>query len=161
MCPQIESLRQRFDWLHPHIAAHMTLVFPFDMAEVSDADLIQHCGNIAEGFESFAVSLLPPELSEDDHGWLPIAPHAGLAELASHLHSGPLAALAATRREFRPHITLARPRLATEASAEITAAWPAAPVTLAVESLTPEAILPDHSSKILGRFSLRPRAGQR
>lgn len=161
MCSQIESLRQRFDWLHPHIQAHITLVFPFDLPEVSDADLIQHCGAVADGFESFAVSLLPPELSEDDHGWLPVAPQEDLADLASRLHTGPLAALAASRREFRPHITLARPPLAPDALAEITAAWPAAPVTLAVDSLTLEAILPDHSSKMLGRFSLRPQAGQR
>lgn len=161
MCPQIESLRQRFDWLHPHIAAHITLVFPFDLPEVTDVNLIQHCQGIADGFESFVVSLLPPERSEDDHGWLPVAPHAGLVGLASRLHTGPLAALAASRREFRPHITQARPPLAPDALAEITAAWPATPVTLAVESLTLEAILPDHSSKILGRFSLRQKAGQR
>ncbi|MGV3661121.1 MAG: 2'-5' RNA ligase family protein [Prosthecobacter sp.] len=154
--PEIEMLRQRFDWLHPHIRAHITLVFPFELP-VSDADLVHHCQTVANEHQVFPVCLLPPERSADDHCWLPVEPHASLTHLAERLHSGPLASLASTRRVFIPHITLARPPLAPATPAEIAVQWPAfaCPIRLPVDSITLEGIHPDHSSEVLECFPLR------
>lgn len=159
--PLIEKLRQRFDWLHPHLPAHITLVFPFELGGVLNTDLIQRCAVVAGEFQTFTISLRPPELSEDNHCWLPVEPHESLCALATRLHGGPLAALASARQAFKPHITLGRPPLGSDVLPEIISAWPATPVSLVVESFMLEEIHPDHSSKMLGRFSLRPPAGKR
>jgi len=158
LCPEIEALRQCFDWLHPFLPAHITLVFPFDLPGVSDEDLIDHCQRVANEFMAFDVSLLPPERSGDDHCWLPVGPHALLDKLAARLHGGPLSALSPHRRKFMPHITLARPPLAAGTLAAIRAFWPSGPVVLSADSITLESIHAGQRSEVLACLALHPSA---
>lgn len=152
--PEIEAFRQRHDPLHPHIPAHITLVFPFDLP-ASDELVMTHCCSCSSGMEPFSVQLLPPHQSSDEHLWLPVSDSAPLRELTERLHAGPLSALAGTRRQGRFHITVARPPLPPLAACEALGRELIFPVSIDVAAITLEAIQPDGASLVLGSFALR------
>ncbi len=152
---EIEAFRQRFDRLYPHIAAHITLVFPFDLP-VSDEVVMTHCLSCSSGIEPFTVQLLPPHRSHDDHLWLPVSDSAPLRELTERLYSGPLSALTGTRRNSSHHITVARHPLPPPTECATLQSQLIFPVTIDVTAITLEAIQPDDTSLVIGRFALRP-----
>ena len=151
---QIEAFRQRFDRLYQHIAAHITLVFPFDLP-ASDDVVKTHCQSSSSGIEPFTVQLLPPHRSHDDHLLLPVTDSAPLRELTERLYSGPLSALTGTRRNSSFHITVARPPLPPPTECDSLQDHLIFPVTIDVTSITLEAIRPDDRSLIIGHFALR------
>jgi len=153
--PEIEAFRQRFDRLYQHIAAHITLVFPFDLP-ASDEVVMTHCQSSSSGIEPFTVQLLPPHHSDDDHLWLPVSESAPLRAFTERLYSGPLSALTRTRRNSNYHITVARPPLPPQTECDTLQEQLIFPVTIDVTSITLEAIQPDDTSLVLGRFALRP-----
>lgn len=152
--PEIEGFRRRFDRLHPCIAAHITLVFPFDLP-LSDEALLRHCGQCASDFPCFTVQLLPPQCSADDYLWLPVCHSIPLQELANSLHTGPLAVPALSRGRGEFHITLARPPLPPSIESAIRQDLSRFPVSIEVTAITLEAIQPDENSMILGHFPLQ------
>ena len=151
---EIEGFRQRFDRLYKHIAAHITLVFPFDLP-TSDDLVMTHCRSCSSGIEPFTVQLLPPHRSLDDHLWLPVSDSAPLRELTERLYSGPLSALTGTRRNGSFHITVARPPLPPPTECDTLQSQLIFPLSIDVAAITLEAIQPDDTSLVLGRFALR------
>jgi 2'-5' RNA ligase len=151
---QIEAFRQRFDRLYQHIAAHITLVFPFDLP-ASDDVIMTHCQSSSSGIEPFTVQILSPHRSPDDHLWLPVSGSAPLRELTERLYSGPLSALAGTRRNSSYHITVARPPLPPPTECDMLQSQLIFPVTIDIAAITLEAIQPDDTSLVIGRFALR------
>lgn len=152
---EIEAFRQRFDRLYQHIAAHITLVFPFDLP-ASDDVVRAHCQASSSGIEPFTVQLLPPHRSDDDHLWLPVSESAPLRDLTERLLSGPLYALTRTHRNGSFHITVARPPLPPPAECDILPYQLNFPVTIDVTSITLEAIQADEASLVIGQFALCP-----
>ncbi len=153
--PEIEVFRQRFDRLYPHIAAHITLVFPFDLP-VSDDVIISHCRSCSSVIPPFSIRLQQPECSHDDHVWLPVSDSTPLRELTSRLYSGPLSPLIGTRRHSIFHVTVARPPLPRPMEHDRLQGAITFPVTIDVTTITLESIQPDKTSLILGRFHLQP-----
>jgi 2'-5' RNA ligase len=146
--PFIEELRSRFDSLHGLIAAHVTLVFPFD-SPMTDSDLVQHCREQVATFKPFSFTVGPPERSENDLYWLPIRPvPTMLSALSAALNSGPLGGLKSGLREFQPHITVARPPLSPEIESALQATG-SHTCTLEANSITIERILPDGASEVI------------
>lgn len=153
--PEVEGFRQRFDRLHPCIAAHITLVFPFDLP-LTDEALLQHCGQCASQFQCFTIQLLPPQRRADDYLWLPVSHSTTLQELTNRLHTGPLAVPAFSLGRSRFHITLARPPLPPAIESAICQDLSRFPMSLKLTAITLEAIQPDENSLILGHFPLQP-----
>lgn len=153
--PEIENFRRRFDRLHPCIAAHITLVFPFDLP-LTDEALLQHCGQCASEFQCFTIQLLPPQRSADDYLCLPVSHSTTLQELTNRLHTGPLTVPALSRERGDFHITLARPPLSPSIESALRQDLSRFPVSIEVTAITLEAIQPDENSLILGHFPLQP-----
>ena len=152
--PFIEALRQNFDPLHPFIAAHLTLVFPFD-SSVSDIDLIRHCVNQAAAFDSFSFTLDHPEKSDDGLFWLPVRPVPPvLLQLRNALHTGLLADQCCFSKTYCPHLTVARPPLPTKVELALFAGPESYPFSLEAGSITIERILDDNTSKVIRTIQL-------
>ena len=146
---EIEAFRRRFDGLSSLIAAHVTVVFPFE-SDISDEELIRHCEQQVLGVSAYAFQAAGPTRSVDDHYWLPITPAPPqLAQLQRVLGSGPLAGLSSLSHEYCPHITIARPPLASnieQAVAEMGAVFPA---LFEARSIIVERIDPDGRSQLI------------
>ena len=151
--PCIEAFRQRFDPLFPHIQAHLTVVFRFDLP-VSDEALLAHGQTCTEGLRAFSMELQRAECSTDDHFWLSVRPSPTLEELTRRLHEGPLAPLAVRQFGATPHITLARPPLPPDLQEEFLKLSLHFPFSRTITSILLEAIEPEGGSLELGRFSL-------
>lgn len=151
--PAIEEFRRLFDPLFEHIAAHITLVYPFDLP-VTDAALVSHCRSCGHGIRPYTVTLHPPSISDDAHFWLPVGHSASLIELTKRLHSGPLSPLASTERDEAHHITIARPPLPSAIHEAFARHEITFPVSLDITSFTLEAIQPDDSSLVIASFPL-------
>jgi 2'-5' RNA ligase len=105
----IEGLRARHDPQARRISAHITLVFPAEMAQV---DLVAHTRSALQGRDSFSVVLrhavaLPDAIRGGHYVSLPVSDgQAELSVLHDVLYGG---ILAAHRGDvpFAPHLTLA------------------------------------------------------
>lgn len=153
--PWIEVLRRRFDPLAPLIAAHVTLLYPFDL-QLSDQELVRHCQEQVSDCGAFTFTLGPPEKSDDDHFWLPVHPiPPALISLRNALLTGPLAGLISPNREYRPHITIARPPLNPEVATEIKTVAENLEFTLEATQITIERILDDGHSEVIERIAFQ------
>ncbi len=152
--PWIEALRRRFDVLAPFIPAHVTLVFPFDL-QLSDQELIRHCREQLKVSRTIKFTVGPPEKSADNHFWLPADPiPPELLALRNALHTGALATLNSSGREYRPHITVARPPLGPGVTEAVQAAADNFPALLEATAITIERILDDQRSEVIEVIAL-------
>jgi 2'-5' RNA ligase len=105
---RVEALRRRFDPLSAVIAAHVTLVFPFEQGD-SSFSLIDHVATVARDVAPFAIAFAEPTVEDDEYLMLNIA--AGgelLTALHDRLYAEPLARHLSRVHAYRPHVTLGR-----------------------------------------------------
>jgi 2'-5' RNA ligase len=100
-------LRRRFDPLARVIAAHVTLVFPFDGA-ITAKTLQVHLEQTLAEVSRFQIQFTDVH-AVDDYLFLDVgAGRERLTALHSRLYTGPLASHLSNDRAYRPHVTLGR-----------------------------------------------------
>jgi 2'-5' RNA ligase len=105
---RIEMLRRLFDPLASIIAAHVTLVFPFEDLTPT-ATLRAHVERMLTGTSAFDIQLSGVEAVEDEYVFLDLeAGRERLIELHDRLYTGLLATHLSNQHVFRPHVTLGR-----------------------------------------------------
>ena len=118
------SVRERFDPLAPLIAAHLTLVFPFEDS-MSDHVLAKHIRGRVAPEPGFAVTFQGITAHDDEYLFLNVKRgNDELIRLYATLHTGALAAHRSRRHTFLPHVTVGRLRsseldAALDATAEL------------------------------------------
>jgi 2'-5' RNA ligase len=105
---QIEAVRRRFDPLSSVLAAHVTLVFPFEDS-VGLSSLCAHVAAAAADASPFAIDLTGPAVVDGGYIFL----HVGdgtrhLIDLHDRLYSGALMGQLSRTHEYRPHVTIGR-----------------------------------------------------
>ena len=103
----VERMRRRYDPQARFIAAHVTIVFPFD-DPMPDAELRAHVLEATTGLVPFAVRFSGMSMVED---YIFLNPSAGgdrLVALHNRLYTGKLLRHRSRMHAFQPHITLGR-----------------------------------------------------
>ena len=109
----VEAIRKRFDPLVDVVAAHVTLVFPFESA-VSNEALRRHIESVTRGVSRFEIELSGFSCVEDRYLFLNVASGAEqIRDLHRRLYTGPLTSFLADR-PYTPHVTVGRFRSAEE-----------------------------------------------
>ena len=104
----VASLRRRFDPLVDVVAAHLTLVLPFE-SDLSLADLRDHVAHAVRGSEPFPIRLEGVTGVQDSYLFLNVTlGNARLVELYERLYSGPLQPYRSLEFSFLPHVTVGR-----------------------------------------------------
>jgi 2'-5' RNA ligase len=104
----IEAIRARFDPLAGVIAAHVTLVFPFEAAMPID-ELRSHVKSVASRTPAFRANITAAPRLDGEYLFLDISNGAGaFAELHDRLYDGMLNAHRSMTHLYTPHITIAR-----------------------------------------------------
>jgi 2'-5' RNA ligase len=106
----VEAVRRQHDPQSGHIAAHITLVFPFE-SELGDEALHNHVEAVAHSVPPFQVRLQGVSGHEEEYLFLNFTAGIG-AVIALHdrLYTGPLSEHLSPAHAYRPHITLGRLR---------------------------------------------------
>jgi 2'-5' RNA ligase len=103
----VERMRRRYDPQARLIAAHVTIVFPFD-DPISDADLRTHVLEATAGLAPFTIrfsGIMPA----DDYIFLnPTTGIDRLLALHNRLYTGQLLRHRSRTHSFQPHVTLGR-----------------------------------------------------
>lgn len=108
---RIEGVRRRYDPHHDLVAAHVTLVFPFETPDVDTAQM--HMAAVAAGQGVISLKLsayLAVRDADNRRSHVFLVPDQGRAEVeALHdaLYSGPLAGQFRADIPFIPHVTVA------------------------------------------------------
>lgn len=104
----IESVRQRIDPQAGMIAAHVTLVFPFQSPLPSGA-IRSHVAGVAERTAAFRVRLAGVRISDGEYLYLDIDEgRQHVIALHQQLYTGPLADFHSSERPYEPHVTIGR-----------------------------------------------------
>lgn len=110
---EIERVRRELDPLVGLIAAHITLVFPFDCA-LAPNQLRDHALAAIEGVTPFAITLSEPTAAHDGYLFLDVRDGSQqLSLLHRRLYAGPLAQHLSRSHKYEPHVTVGH--LATQA----------------------------------------------
>src|SRR5215218_7234155 len=105
----IHRYRERFDPLANKIAPHVTLVFPFESAEVEGDALVDYVAERIRGMGSFDLEVPLPAVFEEGYVYLRIDSGAGrVRRMHDSLYAGDLRRLLRTEVEYVPHITIGR-----------------------------------------------------
>lgn len=103
----VERMRRRYDPQARLIAAHVTIVFPFD-DPMSDAELRAHVLEATTGLSSFTIRFSGVTPADD---YIFLHPATGvdrLLALHKRLYTGPLRRHRSRTHTFQPHVTLGR-----------------------------------------------------
>jgi 2'-5' RNA ligase len=103
----VERMRRRYDPQARLIAAHVTIVFPFD-DDLSDAELRKLVMEATTGLAPFTVRFSGISAVDD---YIFLEPTQGLDRLVAlnnRLYTGPLLRHRSRTQAYRPHVTLAR-----------------------------------------------------
>ena len=104
----IESLRRRFDPVANSIAAHITLVFPFE-SDISTAELRTHIEHATNGFRRFTIGLDEVTVAEGEYLFAKISQGRNeIVELHDRLYAGPLSGHLTISPHYVPHVTIGR-----------------------------------------------------
>src|SRR3954447_12102020 len=122
---EVEAFRARWDPLGGSLAAHLTLVFPFDSA-ATIKEMEQALAPVLRRAPPFAVELSEPTLEGGEYVFL-LAGRGDreLRELNRDLYAGVLDGPTLTK-PFRPHLTIARcspPEVAEQALRAAAGLW--------------------------------------
>ncbi|MBC8141206.1 MAG: 2'-5' RNA ligase family protein [Armatimonadetes bacterium] len=123
---RLANFRARFDPLHGKIPPHITLVFPFALAEGDAGFAVETTRRIAERFVQFPATFGAPILSSDGYALLPLARGAGaVRDLHNALYATETFALFLnTDIAYVPHVTIGRTAPSdAKRTADITAAF--------------------------------------
>ena len=104
----VEAIRRSYDPLASQLAAHVTIVSPFEGALV-EADLVNHVERAVEGVPPFALTLT--DVSVEPGGYIFLNVGAGaerFADLHARLYAGPLSQHRSSVHDYRPHVTVGR-----------------------------------------------------
>jgi 2'-5' RNA ligase len=103
----VERMRRRYDPQARLIAAHVTIVFPFD-DPIPDADLRAHIVEATSGLAPFTVRFGGVTTADD---YIFLTPTTGvdrLMALHNRLYTGPLVRHRSRTLPYQPHVTLGR-----------------------------------------------------
>ena len=104
----IKAVRDRYDPLAGMLAAHVTLVFPFEDT-IEESTLRHHVERSIAGIRPFEVAL--PRLSAEPDGYVFLDIGRGAASciaLHDRLYTGPMARHLSSAHSYRPHVTVGR-----------------------------------------------------
>jgi 2'-5' RNA ligase len=101
-------VRRRFDPLAGTIAAHITLVFPFE-SDLSSGALRTHVASALAGVPIFQVELARVRTSGEEYIYLDVGEgRQDVVALHGRLHTGPLARHLSHEHPYEPHVTVGR-----------------------------------------------------
>jgi 2'-5' RNA ligase len=104
----MEDVRRRFDPQVGLIAAHITLVFPFE-SQLSSMALRSHVAGIVGRVPTFRLQLDGVHVSDGEYLFLDVTDgRHHLLSLHERLYTGPLAEQLSPERQYEPHVTLGR-----------------------------------------------------
>ncbi len=104
----IEAIRQRFDPQVRLIAAHITLVFPFQSSDSLGA-IRSHVAKVAASTAPFRVYLAGVRIGDGEYLYLDIDEgRENVIALHQQLYTGPLAGVMSAERLYEPHVTIGR-----------------------------------------------------
>ena len=104
----VEALRERYDPFAGLLAAHVTLVFPFN-DEIEVLTLRRHVEGIAADAQAFEISLTSLSAQPDGYVFLEVGDGAaGCVALHDQLYAGLLARHLSSAHAYQPHITIGR-----------------------------------------------------
>jgi 2'-5' RNA ligase len=104
----VEAIRRSYDPLASQLAAHVTIVFPFEGAIV-EADLVDHVERAVEGVPPFPLTLTDVSVEPGGYVFLNVGTGADrFQDLHERLYSGPLSQHRSAVHDYRPHVTVGR-----------------------------------------------------
>lgn len=102
----IEQFRNKFDYQHKLIPAHITLVFPLRLDGITGDDLKNHLQRVARNTPAFEVSVALSKLSIDNSILLLFKEQASTTRLHDRLYENVLTPYLRNDIKFIPHITV-------------------------------------------------------
>jgi len=106
---QIDRYRERFDPLAKKIAPHVTLVFPFEAADLESDALAHYAAERIQGIGAFELEAALPAVVEEGYVYLRIQSGGSqLRRMHERLYAGELRSFLRTDVDYEPHITIGR-----------------------------------------------------
>lgn len=104
---KINPLRQKYDYSYPGISAHITIMFPIPVEEVSEPILTEHLNTILGRWKSFDIHLKGFEKAVDHWLFLGVQEgHDEIVRLHDEIYTGPFEKYLRPDLPFIPHIAL-------------------------------------------------------
>jgi 2'-5' RNA ligase len=133
---RVRAVRDQLDPLARYIAAHLTLVFPFD-DPTPDGELEAHVRTVAASCAPLAVTLAGVTLHDHEYLFLNVKRgNDAIVALHDALYTGALARHRSRMHTFVPHVTVGRVRANDVARALELTATLADPIAATLDALT-------------------------
>ena len=153
---QIDRYRERFDPLAQKIAPHVTLVFPFESADLESDALAHDVAERIHGIDAFDLEVPPPAVFDEGYVYLGVTSGAShIRRLHDVLYSGELRSFLRADVDYVPHITIGRyADEKTEFEVRKAAVELSGPFRAHIREVIIERIGADEKSTVVSRLSL-------